>query len=62
MKQVILIEIQTEAELSDIQPDGNFLVLVTESGNMYRGNGTSEPILINDSNGSNFANHFLLLG
>lgn len=59
MEQVILIRVESESDLADISPNGNFIVNVVSTNDWYRGNDSGFLIKINDSNSTTFANHFL---
>lgn len=62
MENVILIKVQTTDELDTLEMNQNFLCIVSDTGEWYRGDGVNPPIRIMDDVSSNFATHFLLMG
>lgn len=62
MENMILIRVDTEADLTDLDASKNMLILVEETGVLYRGNESGTPVMIMDDNGVNYATHFLLMG
>ena len=50
MKNVILIKVETAADLADLSPDSNFIIQVQDEDQLYRGNGTAIPYRLFDEN------------
>jgi len=62
MEQMIFISVQSEADLLDIEPNKNFMILVQETNELFRGNDTGIPIKVSDEGSTIFAHHFLFMG
>jgi hypothetical protein len=50
MQNLILIKVETAADLADILPDSNFIIQVQDEDQLYRGNGTAIPYRMFDEN------------
>jgi len=62
METVTIIKVETVDDLLTLEMNQNFLCLVTNTGELYRGDGENAPIKIMDDNSTNFRKHFLLMG
>ena len=62
MQNVILIQVETVEDLASLVPDGNFLVQVTSTGQVFKGDGNGGVVEVPTSVTTIFANHFLLMG
>lgn len=49
METVTIIKVQTIADLADLEPDQNFIVLVSQTNEIFRGDGENAVIQIPDA-------------